>query len=320
MTDFAREDDELARDLDRYRRRRSSPGWRLRAPLRTAEHVLRRAVADSRLRSVPVSAVRSALADLTLTGDRTALDRSDRVAVIASYSRTSRLSRSLVTLVDEFESNGYVVVLVRASESTGLPSWPDGVRSPSIVITKPNVGYDFGSWATALAVLPQIATKSNVILANDSLLGPFTSLSSMLSAFEGSASDVWGATDTAEHIPHLQSYLLGFRDGVLAHRALRSFWRTIRVIDDKDTIVARYEIGLSRLLATEGFLMRPWFDHRHIVPEGGNPTTVGGSRLVEAGFPFVKRILIENPDVFPDAEVARTLVVDRFGEDVQDWI
>jgi len=319
MTDFAHADDELARELDQYRRRRSSLGWRLRAPLRTAEHVLRRAVADSRQRSLPVSAVRAALSDVTVTGVRAALDRSDRVAVIASYSRTPRLSRSLVALVDEFESNGYVVVLVRASESKGIPSWPAGVRPPSIVMTKPNVGYDFGSWATALAVLPQIATKSNVILANDSLLGPFTSLSPMLSAFEGSASDVWGATDTTEYIPHLQSYLLGFRDGVLAHRALRSFWRTIRVIDDKDTIVVRYEIGLSRLLATEGFLTRSWFDHRRIVPDGGNPTTVGGSRLLEAGFPFVKRILIENPHVFPDAVISEKIVAQRFGENVRDW-
>jgi hypothetical protein len=308
------------RELDAYRRRRQSLGFRLVSPVRAAEHVLRRVAADRKLPGEVVSAVDVALPLVKTYGDRSRLRSASRVAVLASYSAEPVASRSLVTLIEEFESNGYTVVLVRASDPVHRPVWPEARGIEPIVIAKPNVGYDFGSWATALAVFPEIASMERVILVNDSLIGPFASLAPMIADFEQSASDVWGATDTLEYIPHLQSYLLGFTGGVLAHRSLRSFWRRVRVIDDKDAIVVRYEIGLSRLLAREGFLSRPWFSHDRIVPEGGNPTTVGGSRLVAAGFPFVKRILIDNPDIFPDANVATALVRERYRQDVADWV
>lgn len=308
------------RELDISRRRRRSLHFRLLSPIRASEHVLRRIVADRRLFGKAVSAVDQALPRVATYGDASRLGGADRVAIVASYGAQPAVSRSLVRLVEEFEANGYFVVLVRASESIHRPVWPESSTISPLVVVKPNVGYDFGSWATALALFPQIASAERVILVNDSLIGPFASLSSMIADFEHSASDVWGATDTLEYIPHLQSYLLGFTGGVLAHRSLRSFWRHVRVIDDKDAIVVRYEIGLSRLLSREGFLSRPWFGHDRIVPEGGNPTTIGGSRLIEAGFPFVKRILIDNPEVFPDAAVATRLVRERYDEDVADWV
>jgi hypothetical protein len=312
--------DARRRELDSHRQRRRSPVFRLLAPVRALEHVLRRVVADRRLPSRPVSAVDLAMPHVQTFGDGAMLRRTSRVAVVASYGVEPAASRSLTALIEEFEANGYTVVLVRASESMHRPVFPHTSTASPIVITKPNVGYDFGSWATALAVFPEIASVQRVILVNDSLLGPFASLSSMIEDFEQSSSDVWGATDTTEYFPHLQSYLLGFVGGVLAHRSVRSFWRHVRVIDDKDAIVVRYEIGLSRLLSKEGFSSRPWFSHDRIVPEGGNPTTIGGSRLLAAGFPFVKRILIENPGVFPDAAVATSFVRERYAQNVADWI
>jgi lipopolysaccharide biosynthesis protein len=266
-----------------------------------------------------VRALKRILPHVTTSGDQAVLIRTDRLAVIASYAPDLRVSRSLATLVAEFEANGYRVMLVRASEATSPLLWPNESTPPTFVINKPNVGYDFGSWATALAVVPELADKPYVILANDSLLGPFESIAPLIDDFESSPADVWGATDTLEYLPHLQSYLLGFKAGALKTRAVRSFWRNIRDIDDKDAIVVRYEIGLSRLLTTEGFVSRPWFSHQRIVPEGGNPTTIGGSRLLDAGFPFVKRILIENPGVFPDAAVAAERVMTKYGEHAADW-
>ena len=302
------------------RRQRMSLPFRLTSPVRALEHVLRRIVADRRLPGKVLSALDEILPRVTTYGDTDVLRDARRVAVIASYGVEPRVSRSLLRLMEEFEAHGYTVVLVRASDSIHKPVWSGSISISPIVIAKPNVGYDFGSWATALALFPQIASAERVILVNDSLVGPFASLSTMIADFEQSFSDVWGATDTLEYIPHLQSYLLGFTNGVLMHPSLKSFWRHVRVIDDKDAIVARYEIGLSRLVSREGFLARSWFSHHLIVPEGGNPTTIGGSRLVKAGFPFVKRILVDNPDVFPDAAVAVQAVRELYNENVADWL
>jgi hypothetical protein len=256
----------------------------------------------------------------SVIGDAAALARSDRVAIIASFGSTPEVTRSLATLVARLEENGYAVLLVRASDSADPPVWPEGHGEQPVTIVKPNLGYDFGSWATGLAIVPELAGKPFVILANDSLVGPFASLAPMLADFETAPADVWGATNTDEYRPHLQSYLIGFRSGVLAHPAVEEFWRSIRAMNDKDRIVIRYEMGLSRLLRAEGFVTRPWFEGRWVVPQGGNPTLIGWERLLEAGFPFVKRILIDNAEIFPRATEAASVVRERYGAELSEWL
>lgn len=255
-----------------------------------------------------------------VTGDVERLRSLDRIAFVASYADKALVTRSLVTLVTELESNGYGVVLIRASPGMLTPEWPVGFIGEPVIVTKPNVGYDFGSWATGLALFSELAEKPFVLLANDSMAGPFSSLAPMLQNFESSESDVWGATNTDEIMPHLQSYLLGFTAGILATKPLRDFWNEIRVMNDKDEIVKRYEIGLSRLLRSEGYTSQVWFDSSQVVSDGGNPTLIGWFRLLELGFPFVKRMLVANAEIFPDALDAPAAIRGMFGTELREWL
>jgi lipopolysaccharide biosynthesis protein len=265
------------------------------------------------------SAMRLA-ADATIVSDALPRTGLSRVAVIASYAATVDISRSLATLVTEFESGGYDVVLVRASDAQGDLRWPEWFDGHPTVVVKPNRGYDFGSWATALSLFPVIHTVPLVVLTNDSLIGPFASLAPTLDAFERSTSDVWGITYTEEIAPHLQSYWLGFRNRVLEAPSIRRFWSKVDHIDDKDEIVLRYEIGLSKLLRAEGFVSEPMLDSPALVWANQNPTTVGWFHMMRLGFPFVKSMLVKNADLFHLNRDIDDAVELLYGEKLREWI
>jgi hypothetical protein len=246
--------------------------------------------------------------------------RAERVAFVASWGDDSSVSLSLASMVTQLERGGYFVIVVRASESTEPLRWPEGHTHGAVIVRKPNIGYDFGSWATGMALYPRLLSAPYILLANDSLVGPFASLQPMLDDFEGGDADVWGATNTLQFSPHLQSYLLGFRDGILRDRPVRTFWRSLVDHDDKQQIIDEYEIGLSELLHVESYVTRAWIDHAQVVEPGENPVIRGWSRLIDVGFPFVKREIITNPTIVRDGHRVAETVRAAFGEDPMTWL
>lgn len=244
----------------------------------------------------------------------------ERVAIIASYANDNIVTRSLATLTREFENNGYSVVLVRASDDERPLEWPVSLPADPVIVRKSNIGYDFGSWAAGLSLFPSVRRKRFVILANDSLVGPFASITPMIESFEASTTDVWAATNTSQFHSHIQSYFVGYREGVLNDRGLRQFWSNLVVETEKTRIIHRYELGLSRLLLAEGFTTSACFESERLVSTTENPTMGGWKGLLGLGFPFVKRELLTNSAVVPDGGSVPAEIHERFGTDPRDWL
>jgi hypothetical protein len=243
------------------------------------------------------------------------------VAVIAQWSTSPVMMRSTSALVAELQAGGYRVVVSSSCAAAGPLVWGDGVDVDALVVLrKPNLGYDFGSWSVALGALPQITHADRVIIANDSMAGPFTSLQPLLDRFEATPADVWGLTDTQQFGRHLQSYFLGFAHGALAERPLREFFGGVRHETSKDDIIFRYEIGLGRLLHAEAFVQVPAFSHELVVESGQNPVIIGWRRLLDLGFPFLKREILRSPEVAPSGTTAPQVLRKRFGIDVDAWV
>lgn len=243
-----------------------------------------------------------------------------RVAVIAHWAPTGRLSRSVSELTSVLVNHGYEVIISSSAEGEGDLAWPEVRPSNVTVLRRPNLGYDFGSWATALDRYPAIAAADQVLLLNDSLAGPFQPIDQLLRHFDQSGADVWGMTDTCQFGRHLQSYCLGFKRGCLTEGPLARFWRGVRVERSRDDVIWRYEIGLSRLLHRERFSIDAAIGYRKVVSEGQNPTIIGWRRLLDAGFPFVKRQLLRQPEAAPDGSLVREEVQRRFGVNLDQWL
>lgn len=243
----------------------------------------------------------------------------DRVAIIASWGSDNQASISLENMVQRLEECGYFVMIARASDDSLPLSFSDDYKGRARVLHKPNIGYDFGSWSTALAWDPSIRSARFVILTNDSLVGPFDSLQPMIDDFEAAISPVWAATNTTQFFPHIQSFFIGFRDGALGHRPIKSFWENLLVETEKPKIIHEYELGLSRLLFSEAYSTQACFPAERVVQHGRNPTIDGWRRLVELGFPFVKRELVTNPALLVDDDLP-AYIAERFGFDPRAWI
>ena len=244
----------------------------------------------------------------------------DRVAVLAHWAARPRADKSARALTDALAANGYEVLFVSAAPGAAPLEWADGGPAPVTIVRRPNIGYDFGSWATALDRYPSIAEGSQILLLNDSLAGPFAPIDHLLERFDRTAADVWGMTDSTQFTHHLQSYCLGFKGGCLREPPLARFWRDIGAESSREDVIWRNEIGLAQLLARERFVTDAAIPHWRVVANGQNPTITGWRRLLDSGFPFVKRQLLREPQLAPDGEEARGEVERRFGVSIDGWL
>lgn len=246
----------------------------------------------------------------------------DRYAVLVHFSISPVLTRSVVTLVAELHANGYFVVISSACESPLDLEWPGGAMpDATIVIRKPNIGYDFGTAAVALDLFPLIAGAPYVLVVNDSNVGPLTSLAPIISDFENSEADAWALTGSNQHGFHLQSFFLGFRSRILLDRPLREFWRNIRHFEDKRKVILHYELGLSRLLFEEGYIVDVAFPHTAF----DNASTANLSAnlwldLLNEGYPFIKREMAQKPWIERTAIRIPAVAKYFFREDVKTWL
>jgi lipopolysaccharide biosynthesis protein len=243
----------------------------------------------------------------------------DRIAVLAQWSEAARVSRSLAALVRELAASGYRTLVVSTCEAAGSLPWPDDAR-PTAVIRRPNVGYDFGSWAVALDMAPDIASRDRVLLCNDSLVGPFGSLAPALAHFSATRADAWSLSTSDQFGRHLQSFFVGFTGGALSTPPLRRFYSRIRPRTSKQDVIAAYELGLSQLLVREGFALTAYLPSKLAVDGVENPMIIGWRRALDFGVPLVKRELLLDPSVAPDAADIAAVVRERYGVDIEDWL
>ncbi len=269
-----------------------------------------------RRRRIPTQLVRERGPDRTVNwGPR-------HVAVVAQWSRQPVISRSLSVLIAALSDAGHDVIVVSACEAAEPLAWPHGLPTATTVYRRPNVGHDFGSWATALRRFPRLARAERLVLVNDSLVGPFRSLDPELGSMMKSTADVWGLTSSQQSGRHLQTFFLSFQGGCLSEPALRAFWRGVRAHDTKWDTVLHNELGLARLLHAEKFTTQCAYE---ALPGFANSTIDGWQALLESGFPFVKRMLVaddsfEHESFRATRAQVRASVGDVFGTELGDWL
>lgn len=243
-----------------------------------------------------------------------------KVAVVAHYSVDTRVSLSMDRLVRELTDSGYRCIVMSTCQRAGALEWRNGVPASTTVLRRYNEGYDFGSWAVALRMFPEIRRLQSVILTNDSMVGPFAPMGPLLTAFEATPTDVWGVTDSHQMGHHIQSYFIGFRNAVLDEPAWSRFYGSVRHHAEKMDVVRMNELGIMRVCRLGGY---PWTVHYRAADLGvgtENPTLAGWRTLLALGFPFVKRTIVSDPAVAPGGEQVGLVVKRKFGVDLAEWL
>lgn len=259
-----------------------------------------------------------------------------RVVIFNHFDRQGRVHGFVRHYLRELRAAGYCILFVSNAPRLEADALDYLKGLCGLVTRRANVGRDFGAYKDGIALLPDRSRLESLILANDSVYGPFSPLGDILARIDWGRADLWGMADSWDRRYHLQSFFLVFGPRALASPAFQRFWDRVRHVQSKAWIIQRYEVGLTSALLAGGLRCRALFPYRtlvaalldavrqrhlltdkdlneeqvrhlrqlfYLVNRGipTNPTHAFWDHLISVmGFPFLKRELLrENPMGLP---------------------
>lgn len=250
-------------------------------------------------------------------GDPLSLSGAPDVALIAHWDLPGCFAPSVTQLASGLAAEGIRPVIVSsalgAREYAGVWQLPDS----AVVIARPNVGYDFGSWSAARTLLPLDGAR--VFLTNDSMLGPFAALTWIVASARDSRSDLWGLTGSLQIRPHVQSYFLRFTPELWSSPRIDQFFSSVRPRNSKMAVVRSYELGLSDLVKEIGASTAVAIPPSVVRAGRTNPTVFRWRELLERGVPFLKRTLLTDARVRVSYENLAAEVWRVYGVDLAEF-
>ncbi len=116
--------------------------------------------------------------------------------------------------------------------------------------------YDFGSYKRGIQFLDQAIGLENIeelVLCNDSCIGPVVPFEEMFQTMGKRELDFWGITLSVEIVEHLQSFFLVFRNQVLKHKVFLELFEGMHEGIRRNTVIIKYELPLAKKLCRVGF-------------------------------------------------------------------
>ena len=224
--------------------------------------------------------------------------RRARVCLFAQYNAAPRLPPHVLHTWRALREAGFAVHAALSGKTAvaerdraclaelGVTAWP-----------RPNRGLDFGAWS-ALIAHGLTDGADEILIANDSVLGPFEPLAPLLRRMAGY--DAWGMVMSREGRPHLQSWFVLMTRGAFDRPAVRRVFAQDFAAMGKDEIIVHGELGLSAAFGAAaldvGAVWRSEFRLRPADAIATNPMHFRWRQMLDAGVPFLKRELVErNP-------------------------
>ena len=213
-----------------------------------------------------------------------------KIAVLAHYSDRVEISASDAYLISQLKATGFAVIVSSTCTSDPMKHqqlWEQWHQKIDGLITRENIGFDFGSWSAALSSLDiGNGDIDQIILINNSVYGPLFPLEPIISELCVHG-DFFGLTASREFCPHIQSYFLGFNKVVIDHPQFREYWRGSFQGQSKWFTIFRRELAWERFFTKRGFRSAVLIEDSREFPR--NPLTFLWKNLISQGFPFIKK-------------------------------
>lgn len=242
---------------------------------------------------------------------------SDRICLFVTFSEFGIVWPHVANYCRQVRSAGYFVFLLVASGRRDLRFVDPGSDVADAVLVRENHGYDFSAWAHALRLYPELWNADYLLLANDSVYGPFGDISGILRRAEECGADLVGLTECNVIDYHLQSYFLLLKRSALSSDHVKQFWQQVRSLDDKFRVILQYELNFSKHLEDGGLTIRPLFRLEDRPPDDAVNTALFWKELILIGFPFLKVQLLR--DNIRNVDLSGwTKIVSERGYDIED--
>ncbi len=219
-----------------------------------------------------------------------------RLCVFAHWDRDNIVDDYIIYYLKALKEVCSTIIFVSDTDGTDV-SCLDGIADYCLV--KKHGEYDFGSYKRGFFyALENNIEFEELLFVNDSCYGPFYTLQSIFDKMAEKKCDWWGLTRNSYGIekkdnkyvsfwfPHIQSYFLLFKSSVFSSEVFMNFMKNIETQSEKNEVIVKYEMGLSRVLSNFGFRSAFYinkFSHTY------NPIVNKWDRMIRKHkFPFLK--------------------------------
>jgi GT2 family glycosyltransferase len=217
-------------------------------------------------------------------------------AIFVHYDKANRVSNECLYYIQSLSKYADIYFVSSSEGLAGNKIDIDRLLDLcSYVLIRKNSGYDFGCWSHVIREnYNELSEYSGLLLCNDSVFGPLHDLSLIFDRLDfNSGIDFWGLTASTSPMWHLQSYFMLYSQKIVKSAIFEEHWLDIGVFKNKVDIIMSYEVGWSDLLLRLGYRGKALFE---TLTGAQNPTHSSWDKLVELGFPFIKKELIrDNP-------------------------
>lgn len=168
-----------------------------------------------------------------------------------------------------------------------------------------NKGYDTAAFRYGiLEAYPDLSTEfSELILANDTSIGPIADFSHMFDEMDAKRLDFWGITFGEEqdditgynrynYIPkHLQSYFLAIKRNMFLNPQFLEYWENLTQTDSREEAIGKHETVFTKYFADLGYR----YD-AYVRENSDSAMYIHPLKMLELGVPLIKYSALANYD------------------------
>lgn len=187
------------------------------------------------------------------------------VALYVHFAASGQVSEMVRRQLAMLARQGFAIVFITMAEAVPEADWHAARQHCALVAQRRNFARDFGAWQDLAAeARRRWPGATELLLANDSVLGPILPLDPVLAALRGGGEGLFGLTESIQGGPHLQSYFLLAR-GAAAVADLFRFLLAMRMSHSKWLVVQRGELRVARWMRARGHQVAALFGYRRLI-------------------------------------------------------
>jgi lipopolysaccharide biosynthesis protein len=174
------------------------------------------------------------------------------VCIFAHLDRRGEVHDYVLHYLECLRDAGFKIVFVSNTTNLRPLAMADVSALAQLVLLRKNAGGYFGAYKDAIAAIGGLGDIDLLLLANDSLYGPFWGLSDIFRRMATLRGQFWALTDNWQRAYHLDSDFMLFGREAIGHPAFGRFWRGVRYVNSRSYEFRQYEVGLSQVLFRNG--------------------------------------------------------------------
>lgn len=201
-----------------------------------------------------------------------------RLCIYLVYDIENIVDRYIAYMLQELKSCADYLLVVYNGEF--IQCGKEYVTSyADALFCRKNIGYDAGGFKEALCDFlgwEKVYEYDELVLANDSMFGPFISMKQIFSKMEKEGFDFWGITKHGTNkgneviYEHIQSYFLVIGERLLHVAEFKEYWDEMPYYSNFNEVVTKHEMLFTQHFYDLGYQYGCFADMAPNDSEGGN--------------------------------------------------